>query len=156
MQGSILILLLDGYFLNPIEFPTHLEYLLRKIRTWKRRRRRRRESPFLRRTRRPRSPGTTRTWQSSAEGTPRRLRRPGSAGRATSSGCCFLLRRRRGCGPWRRWPPRRRPRRCPSCRCPSVSSPWEVIQEKHFGLSFGLKNGLRFHFDSETCLNYLF
>ena len=26
--------------------------------------------------------------------------------------------------------------------------------EKCFGLSFGLKNGLRFHFDSETCLNY--
>ena len=25
-----------------------------------------------------------------------------------------------------------------------------------FGLSFGLKNGLRFHFDSETCLNYKF
>ena len=25
-----------------------------------------------------------------------------------------------------------------------------------FGLSFGLKNGLRFHFDSETCLNYPF
>ena len=24
------------------------------------------------------------------------------------------------------------------------------------GLSFGLKNGLRFHFDSETCLNYPF
>ena len=27
---------------------------------------------------------------------------------------------------------------------------------KKFGLSFGMKNGLRFHFDSETCLNYLF
>ena len=25
-----------------------------------------------------------------------------------------------------------------------------------FGLSFGLKNRLRFHFDSETCLNYSF
>ena len=28
--------------------------------------------------------------------------------------------------------------------------------KKNFGLNFGLKNGLRFHFDSETCLNYPF
>ena len=28
--------------------------------------------------------------------------------------------------------------------------------EKNVGLSFGLKNGLRFHFDSKTCLNYPF
>ena len=28
------------------------------------------------------------------------------------------------------------------------------FNRKHFGLSFGLKNGLRFRFDSETCLNY--
>ena len=28
--------------------------------------------------------------------------------------------------------------------------------EQIFGLSFGLKNGLRFHFDSKTCLNYPF
>ena len=27
---------------------------------------------------------------------------------------------------------------------------------KHFGLSFGLKNSLRFHFSSVTCLNYQF
>ena len=30
------------------------------------------------------------------------------------------------------------------------------FNRKQFGLSFGLKNGLRFHFDSETCLNYPF
>ena len=30
------------------------------------------------------------------------------------------------------------------------------FNRKHFGLSFGSKNGLRFHFDSETCLNYPF
>ena len=28
------------------------------------------------------------------------------------------------------------------------------FNKKKFGLSFGLKNGLRFHFDSVTCLNY--
>jgi len=28
--------------------------------------------------------------------------------------------------------------------------------EKHFGLNFGLKNGLRFHFYPETCLNWQF
>ena len=30
------------------------------------------------------------------------------------------------------------------------------FNRKHFGLSFGLKNGLRFHFDSEACLKYPF
>ena len=30
------------------------------------------------------------------------------------------------------------------------------FDRKKFGLSFGLKNGLRFHFDSMTCLNYQF
>ena len=30
------------------------------------------------------------------------------------------------------------------------------FNRKFFGLSFGLKNGLRFHFDSATCLNYPF
>ena len=28
------------------------------------------------------------------------------------------------------------------------------FNSKKFALSFGLKNGLRFHFDSETCLNF--
>ena len=32
--------------------------------------------------------------------------------------------------------------------------PGAQLNRKNFGLSFGLKNGLRFHFDSETCLNY--
>ena len=31
-----------------------------------------------------------------------------------------------------------------------------AIQQTTFGLSFGLKNGLRFHFESVTCLNYPF
>ena len=30
---------------------------------------------------------------------------------------------------------------------------WQ-FNSKHLGLSFGLKIGLRFHFDSVTCLNY--
>ena len=30
---------------------------------------------------------------------------------------------------------------------------WQ-FKRKHFGLSFGLKNSLRFHFDSMTCLNF--
>ena len=30
------------------------------------------------------------------------------------------------------------------------------FNRKCFGLSFGLKSGLRFHFDSDTCLNYQF
>ena len=30
------------------------------------------------------------------------------------------------------------------------------FSRKNFGLSFGLKNGLRSRFDSETCLNYPF
>ena len=28
------------------------------------------------------------------------------------------------------------------------------FNRKNFDLSFGLKNGLRFHFDSDTCVNY--
>ena len=32
---------------------------------------------------------------------------------------------------------------------------WQFNRTK-FGLSFGLKNGFRFHFDSVTCLNYQF
>ena len=53
-------------------------------------------------------------------------------------------------------------------RCPNVYAKLGAIEQwdtrepgrrfnrKTFGLSFGLKNGLRFHFDSETCLNSLF
>ena len=37
-----------------------------------------------------------------------------------------------------------------------INTYWEEIQWKKIGLSFGLKNGLRFHFDSETCSNYPF
>ena len=36
------------------------------------------------------------------------------------------------------------------------SSAGRILNRKFFVLSFGLKNGLRFHFDSETCLNYPF
>ena len=32
---------------------------------------------------------------------------------------------------------------------------WGRIQLKNFGLSFALKNSLRFHFVSETCTNFL-
>ena len=32
-------------------------------------------------------------------------------------------------------------------------TPGVPFNRNNFGLSFSLKNGLRFHFDSETCLN---
>ena len=32
----------------------------------------------------------------------------------------------------------------------------DQTNRNNFGLSFGLKKGLRFHFDSDTCLNYPF
>ena len=35
-------------------------------------------------------------------------------------------------------------------------TPGTQFNRNIFGLSFGLKNRLRFHFDSETCLNYSF
>ena len=38
----------------------------------------------------------------------------------------------------------------------NVYTPGTQFNRKKIGLSFGLKNRLRFHFDSETCLNYLF
>ena len=34
--------------------------------------------------------------------------------------------------------------------------PGKQFNRKNFGLCFGLKNGLRLRFDSETCLNYPF
>ena len=34
-----------------------------------------------------------------------------------------------------------------------VEMPGTKFNRKNFGISFGLKNGLLFHFDSETCLN---
>ena len=33
-------------------------------------------------------------------------------------------------------------------------APGTQFNKKNFGLSFDLKNSLRFHFDSDTCLNY--
>ena len=39
---------------------------------------------------------------------------------------------------------------------PPLVSSGRRFNRNIFGLSFGLKNGLRFHFDSETCLNYPF
>ena len=43
-------------------------------------------------------------------------------------------------------------------RCTSDGSwtPGRQFNRKKFSLSFGLKNSLRFRFDSETCLNYPF
>ena len=37
-----------------------------------------------------------------------------------------------------------------------ASSAGRQFNRKHFGLSFGLKNGLTFRFHSEACLNYTF
>ena len=37
-----------------------------------------------------------------------------------------------------------------------ADGPVRQFNKQNFGLSFGLKNGLRFHFDSETCLTYPF
>ena len=45
---------------------------------------------------------------------------------------------------------------CRSCRRGWWRRSGRRFNRKHFGLSFDLKNGLRFRFDSARCLNYPF
>ena len=57
-------------------------------------------------------------------------------------------------------PSRGRRRRTSSSASTYSTSPTSIpgaqFKSKNFGLSFGLKNSLRFHFESDTCLNYQF
>ena len=59
---------------------------------------------------------------------------------------------------WVGWRRRRRAARGRAASSAPTRSPrpgWQ-FNRNNFGLSFGLKNSLRFHFDSLTCLNYPF